>query len=567
MKRIKYLIFTVLVSIMGIVSVYAASLNMNATSKSITVSGTTKVTVTANGAAGWEYCLSYDSSVLQLTGGSKCIMGSTLAGNDKVTFTFKALKQGSTTISLSDVSMLDDEANELSVSKGSVTITVRSQSDISANENTGSDNAYLRALEVVGYDLSPAFDKKTYNYDVEVANDVTEVGINAFKEDANAVISTNVDDIDHIALSEGVNKVVITVRAQKGNKLEYVVNIKRDETDPIVVKVDGKEYTVLRSFDDIEKPKYYTDDTIEIEEQSIPVLTSEVTGYTLVALKDSEGNVGLFSYSNGKYEKYIEVSNQMVTLIPKNIKTPIDGYEQTKEIDINGNKVTVYYNDSNDDFVLLYAMNVGNGEASWYAYDIKEGTLQRYNEQTKVEEKKGKDIYFYLAIGFAIVSGLAILIIFMIMGMNNRLRKKNEKLVNKLKEKKVKIVEHPVFESDIQVDSWKDIKQEDFDDSDLNDEEFFAREEDEMAKINDEVEIKADAFVTEETPVVKEEKKSRAERKRDKKKAKVDKEKEEAELKAMRDDFLKTRELEITKEMRTAGEDKKSKKKAKKKKK
>ena len=566
MKRIKYLVFTVLVSIMGIVSVYAASLSMSATSKSITVGGTTKVTVTANGAAGWEYCLSYDSSVLQLTSGNKCIMGSTLAGNQKVTFTFKALKQGSTTISLGDVSMLDDEANELSVTKGSVTVTVRSQSDISANENTGSDNAYLRALEVVGYDLNPAFDKKTYSYDVEVPNDVTEVGINAFKEDGTAVISTNVEDIDHIALSEGVNKVVITVRAQKGNKLEYVVNIKRDETDPIVVKIDDKEYTVLRSLDDIEKPKYYTEDTIEIEEQNVPTLTSEVTGYTLVALKDSEGNVGLFSYSNGKYEKYVEVSNQMVTLIPKNIKTTLDDYKESKEIDINGNKVTVYYNESNDDFVMLYAMNVSNGETAWYVYDIKEGTLQRYNEQTKVEEKKGKDIYFYLAIGFAIVSGLAILIIFMIMGMNNRLRKKNEKLVSRLKEKKVKIVEHPVFESDIQVDSWKDIKADDYDDSGLSDEEFFAREEDEMAKINDEVEIKADAFATEEivAPVPK---KTRAEKKRDKKKAKVDKEKEEAELKAMRDDFLKTRELEITKEMRTAGEDKKSKKKSKKKKK
>ncbi|MBQ4031188.1 MAG: cadherin-like beta sandwich domain-containing protein [Bacilli bacterium] len=566
MKRIKYLVFTVLVSIMGIASVYAASLSMSATSKSITVGGTTKVTVTANGAAGWEYCLSYDSSVLQLTSGNKCIMGSTLAGNQKVTFTFKALKQGSTTISLGDVSMLDDEANELSVTKGSVTVTVRSQSDISANENTGSDNAYLRALEVVGYDLNPAFDKKTYSYDVEVPNDVTEVGINAFKEDGTAVISTNVEDIDHIALSEGVNKVVITVRAQKGNKLEYVVNIKRDETDPIVVKIDDKEYTVLRSLDDIEKPKYYTEDTIEIEEQNVPTLTSEVTGYTLVALKDSEGNVGLFSYSNGKYEKYVEVSNQMVTLIPKNIKTTLDDYKESKEIDINGNKVTVYYNESNDDFVMLYAMNVSNGETAWYVYDIKEGTLQRYNEQTKVEEKKGKDIYFYLAIGFAIVSGLAILIIFMIMGMNNRLRKKNEKLVSRLKEKKVKIVEHPVFESDIQVDSWKDIKADDYDDSDLSDEEFFAREEDEMARINDEVEIKADAFATEEivAPVPK---KTRAEKKRDKKKAKVDKEKEEAELKAMRDDFLKTRELEITKEMRTAGEDKKSKKKSKKKKK
>ena len=493
MKRIKYLIFTVLVSIMGLVSVYAASLNMTATSKSITVGSTTKVTVKANGAAGWEYCLNYDSSVLQLTGGNKCIMGSTLAGNQTVTFTFKALKQGSTTISLGDVSMLDDEANELTVNKGSVTITVKAQSDISSNtnESTGSDNAYLKALEVVGYDLNPAFDKKTYTYEVEVANDVTEVGINAFKEDAYAVISTNVSDIDHIALSEGINKVIITVRAQKGNKLEYVVNITRAETDPIVVNVDGKEYTVLRSLDDIEKPKYYTDETIEIEEQNIPALGSEVTGYTLVALKDSEGNVALFSYNNGKYEKYVEVNNQLITLIPKNIKTGIDGYNQTKEIDINGNKVTVYYSDSNEDFVLIYAMNVSNGETAWYAYDIKEGTLQRYQEGTKVEEKKGKDIYFYLAIGFAIVSGIAILIIFMIMALNNRLRKKNEKLVNKLKEQKVKIVEHPVFESDMKVDSWKDIKDDDFDDSDLDDEEFFAREEDVMSKINGEV-IKVD---------------------------------------------------------------------------
>ena len=563
MKRIKYLIFTLIVGVIGFANVDAAALNMSVSSKSVTVGSTVKVTVKASGAAGWEYCLNYDSSVFQLTGGEKCILGGTLAGNQSVTFTLKALKQGSSTISLSDVSMLDDAANELGVSPGSATITVKAQNDISSDtkEKTGSDNAYLRALEVVGYKLTPEFNKKTYSYEVEVPNDVTEVGINAFKEDPNAIISTNAKDIDHIQLTEGVNKVVITVRAEKGNKLEYVVNIKRSEEDPIVVNIDGKEYTVLRSLDEVEKPKYYTDSSLEIEEQTVESLSSDVTGYTLVALKDEDGNVVLFSYSDGSYERYVEVNNELTTLIPKETKKLIEGFTQSKEIDINGNKVTVYYNDSNSDFVLLYAMNVGNGETAWYSYDIKEGTLQRYNGEVKVE-KKGKDIYFYLAIAFAVISGLAILIVFIVLGLNNRLKKKNDRLVNKLKDKKVKIVEHPVFDLDMKVDSWKDIKNDD----DISDTEFFARPDDTMVKINEDVEIKDDAFETEETPIV-EEVEEKTTKRREKKKLKEDKEKEEAELKAMRDDFLKTRELEITKEMRKAGESKKAKKKAKKKKK
>jgi len=127
-------------------------------------------------------------------------------------------------------------------------------------------------------------------------------------------------------------------------------------------------------------------------------------------------------------------------------------------------------------------MNVGNGETAWYSYDIKEGTLQRYNGEVKVE-KKGKDIYFYLAIAFAVISGLAILIVFIVLGLNNRLKKKNDRLVNKLRDKKVKIVEHPVFDLDMKVDSWKDIKNDD----DISDTEFFARPDDTMVKINEDV--------------------------------------------------------------------------------
>jgi len=571
MKRIKYLLFAFIVGIMGLVNVNAASITVKSNSTNPTVGSSIKVTVSvgnvgqSSGKVGsWEYCVEYDKNKLTLVTPTSACVADTVGHSSSETFTFKVKASGTSTISLADVELYDFETEEkVAANFAPININAKAQEDISSDtkEKTGSDNAYLRALEVVDYKLTPEFNKKTYSYEVEVPNDVTEVGINAFKEDPNAIISTNAKDIDHIQLTEGVNKVVITVRAEKGNKLEYVVNIKRSEEDPIVVNIDGKEYTVLRSLDEVEKPKYYTDSSLEIEEQTVESLSSDVTGYTLVALKDEDGNVVLFSYSEGSYERYVEVNNELTTLIPKETKKLIEGFTQSKEIDINGNKVTVYYNDSNSDFVLLYAMNVGNGETAWYSYDIKEGTLQRYNGEVKVE-KKGKDIYFYLAIAFAVISGLAILIVFIVLGLNNRLKKKNDRLVNKLKDKKVKIVEHPVFDLDMKVDSWKDIKNDD----DISDTEFFARPDDTMVKINEDVEIKDDAFETEETPIV-EEVEEKPTKRREKKKLKEDKEKEEAELKAMRDDFLKTRELEITKEMRKAGESKKAKKKAKKKKK
>ena len=571
MKRIKYLLFTFMVSIIGLVSVNASSISIKSNSTNPTVGSSIKVTVSVgnvgkdSGKVGaWEYCVVYDNTKLTLVSPTSACVADYVGNSTSVTFTFKVKASGSSSITLTDVELYDFGTEEkIQSSFGTVNINAKAQEDISSDtkEKTGSDNAYLRALEVVDYTLSPAFDKKTQSYEVEVPNNVTEVGINAFKEDPKAIISANVKDIDHIQLTEGVNKVVITVRAEKGNKLEYVVNIKRAEEDPIVVNIDGKEYTVLRSLEEVEKPKYYTDSSLEIEEQTVESLSSDVTGYTLVALKDEDGNVVLFSYSEGSYERYVEVNNELTTLIPKETKKLIEGFTQSKEIDINGNKVTVYYNDSNSDFVLLYAMNVGNGETAWYSYDIKEGTLQRYNGEVKVE-KKGKDIYFYLAIAFAVISGLAILIVFIVLGLNNRLKKKNDRLVNKLRDKKVKIVEHPVFDLDMKVDSWKDIKNDD----DISDTEFFARPDDTMVKINEDVEIRDDAFETEETPIV-EEKEEKPTKRREKKKLKEDKEKEEAELKAMRDDFLKTRELEITKEMRKAGESKKAKKKAKKKKK
>ena len=77
-------------------------------------------------------------------------------------------------------------------------------------------------------------------------------------------------------------------------------------------------------------------------------------------------------------------------------------------------------------------MNASNGKSSWYRYDTVEGTFQRYEENILVDKKNEKDIYFILTIVFGCVSGLALLVVILLVSKNSKIRKKNEKLIGML---------------------------------------------------------------------------------------------------------------------------------------
>ena len=108
MKKIKYIIFSFLVCVLGVSITEAASLSVSANKSMVVVGSTVIVTVNASGASGWEYCLNYDTSMYSLTNatsdtGGKCVRtGATLIGYSKVTFTLKAVKSGTSTISIVD---------------------------------------------------------------------------------------------------------------------------------------------------------------------------------------------------------------------------------------------------------------------------------------------------------------------------------------------------------------------------------------------------------------------------------------------------------------------------------
>ena len=489
MKKVKYLIFMLGICLISIGTVSAASFKVTANKSTVVVGNSVNVTVSVSGsdAAGWEYCLNYDTSVFSLTShSSSCVLGGTLAGNKNVTFKLKAKKSGSSTFTLRDASILDDSAKSVLASKGSVTVKAKTQAEIEASYST---NANLSSLRVVDYVISPEFDKDTLEYSLEVENEVDSIIVKASRADSSASISGTGDH----ELTEGTNKISIVVTAEKGNKKTYVINVTRKELNPIHVEVDGFEYTVVRKADALEAPTYYSSTEIEIDGEMVPAFNSDITGYTLVGLKDENGNIDLYSYNEGKYSLYKQVGNDGFVFVPMNADELLNGFDKTKNIEINEESVKAYYDGTESDYVLVYGMNAKTGKSAWYTYDTLEGTFQRYIEKI-VDKKESNDTYFLLTIVFGGVAGLALILLIALLVNNSKIRKKNDKLITMLQmlrgtKKEIVVEENTNDEDNLK---RKQIKK-DIDEVRKSKEEFLETTENEI--VEDDVELEESILV------------------------------------------------------------------------
>jgi hypothetical protein len=85
----------------------------------------------------------------------------------------------------------------------------------------GSDNNYLSSLSITNYELNNDFLKDRLTYFVTVESDVTSLEINATAENSNSIVSIN----GNTDLSDGMNKILITVTAENGNTKTYRIYV------------------------------------------------------------------------------------------------------------------------------------------------------------------------------------------------------------------------------------------------------------------------------------------------------------------------------------------------------
>lgn len=426
----KKVFFTLFVLLIGMGSANAATATMKVTSNKSTVVVGNTITVTINISSSvpmgaWEYYLNYDSSLFTLKSGADNVyVRTTTADENKksasYTLTFTAKKAGSGVFSLGSNSVLDWDTNSMSVTKTSSTVKIITQEQLEA---TYSKNNNLASLEVVGNQLDKNFKASETEYNVTTAPLTEKVTIKATREDSKATINGTGEK----SLSEGLNVFKVVVTAQNGNEKTYTINITVPEQEPIEITIDGQKYTVIRKKEFLPSvSNYYNESTATINNEEVPAYYNDQTKYTLVGLKDSAGNINLFIYDNDTYKAYNELVFSSVNLYIMDTDLIVEGYEKT-QITINGKSVNAYKS-IDYEFPLLYGKNIETGEMSFYKYDSKDNTIQRY-ENIKVDHSKENTYFIVIVVLFSLLFITYLVFIIYLITKNN---KKKELLKTKI---------------------------------------------------------------------------------------------------------------------------------------
>ena len=343
MKRINYLLITILFLFPTCVN--AASVSLKANSTSIVNGNSVTVTATIS-----------DSAAIFFTEGTLTCSG---AGVNKSTsmswdntdnskksksfsLTVKSSQVGTITCKTSGVKFTGGSSSGwTNLSSKTVTINVVKPREKSTNNN-------LKSLSVEGYSISPSFNKDTLEYTVNLESNIEKIKINASKEDGYASLSGTGEK----EVQEGDNKFEIVVTSETGKSKVYTLNAIVKDSNPIIKTINGNEYTVIKRESALTKPDSFEETKVMINEIEIPAFYNEKTAITLIGLKDSGGNVHLYQYNqkDDTYTKYETLTSISQTIIFENTDEEIEGYEPITTT-INEKEYNVYQNKNNKDYV------------------------------------------------------------------------------------------------------------------------------------------------------------------------------------------------------------------------
>lgn len=413
MKNILKLFLAFIISFVTFSSVKAASISISSSVSSATVGSSVIITVRGNDLAGKFSLTSSNGSVL--SGGANSFW----MENGSVSYTFKANSAGTATVTLSSLDAADFNGNPFSGSK-SVVVTVKNKQVIVLSSDSS-----LSSLGVENATLSPEFTSGNKEYSVSLEPDTTSINVLATTNHGGASVS----GAGTREVTDGDNRIEIVVTAENGTTSTYVINANVKEYDPIEVKVKDQSYTVVRKKASLTPPNNYQETTIKINDTDVPAFHSDITGYTLVALKDNEGNQNYYIYENNEYSLYKEYNFHGIILYPEELKE--------KDIPNNYKKTTISYNDSeivaykikkSSKYALIYGMNVETGIQNIYMYDAKEDTIQIYNQEEIETINEQTNMLMKISIG---LGTLSIVLIGIIIGILIKNKKNHKKKIEK----------------------------------------------------------------------------------------------------------------------------------------
>lgn len=391
MKKIILCLFSILLLFTGMMKASAAQANIsvNASTSQVIVGNEVTVTVTISSGAplgAWEYTLNYDQSVFRLTKYDVALhfAGYSNNANTKTVsykYVFKALKSGSSNFYTTASSVVGFDENVMGVVDGSRKISAITYAEY---QESLSKNNNLASLGIEGNEVTPEFNKDTLEYSAKVSEDTKEINIIAKAEDNAATVTGD----GKMEVTAGNNVFKIIVIAENGAEKTYTLNVEVVDKNPINVEVDGKKYTVVKIRDNLTAPNSFKESTVQIGEYEIPAYYSDIMKFTVVGLKNENGDISLFIYEDGKYEPYIELVYGNITIYPLAMKEEIKGYTKGS-IKLKNSNIECLETSKDSRYKLIYAKNVETNEEGLFLFDNKDHTVIKYDEegQSLVDKK------------------------------------------------------------------------------------------------------------------------------------------------------------------------------------
>jgi putative mannosyl-glycoprotein endo-beta-N-acetylglucosaminidase len=425
MKKIfKYFIAVVtLFTFITKVNAAGATISVNTSASQIIVGNNITVTVTISSSSplgSWEYNLNYDKNIFSLVSSDVGLHYAGVVQNNSTKavsyrYTFKANRSGNASfyIDASTVFGFDESIFEVTNGKRNVRAITYSEYQASLSSNN-----YLKDIKVEGYEISPVFNKDTLEYTVKVDEDVTKIKVIAYVEDNKAKVNGE----GELEVTQGNNSFNIVVVAENGSEKTYKLNVEVIDKNPIEVEVDETKYTIVKVKSMLQKPNSFIEKTVTINEIEIPAFYSQITDFTLVGLKDENGNISLFIYNDGKYQKYTEFIFGNITLFPLKMDKTIDKYEKGN-VTINNNSVECLELSKSNRFKIIKALNVDTNEEGLYLYDTKDNSAVKYDDSYIKIIQKNNQMLMYAVIFFASLTLLSLILLCTISKKKKKVKK------------------------------------------------------------------------------------------------------------------------------------------------
>ena len=353
-----------------------------------------------------EILIKYEDSMLEYTGESKHSNGSgslkwicSMVEVDKetsITFRFKILKAGSSTIDISSGSQVYDGSPRpgpylMQVMPFSLTVS-------GYNPQAFSGDNSLSSLQVSPGRLYPSFSPDTTSYSVSVENSCERLTVSADANDDNATVS-----VSETYLSVGTNYIDVIVTAENGEQRTYTLRVTRaagenetpqegesqtpeENTDDggqlVNVSVNGTDFIISDDFAMHPLPSGFSEADYEYDGQSVKAgvgYSGKVVIMYLDAVISSEQS-GFYVYDSVSktFSRYNEIQQPQISYIILPVTSSMElpsGY-RIEEAQINGVNVSVLKG-SSDEYCVFYGIN-SDGISGWYSYDYKYNTIQRF---------------------------------------------------------------------------------------------------------------------------------------------------------------------------------------------